>query len=341
MLRYIFAIAALISVVYGQADSSGGPFRIGPGISAPKPIRKPEPTYPPEARSAGAQGSVLLRLVVDEQRIPTQISVIRPLGYGLDERAIEAIEQWRFEPGLKNGSPVKVVGEHRGYLSSAGGNVAAAEKRRTEYNRALELLKADSVEKESPSNLFRRWRISSFRRPCTRTGNFLQTGRIFLPILRSPAISSVEPRKPNMDRPCSYSPRHLLKKRAIRRLLEARNDARCRSFRQYPSSIFPGLRFRARQPRSGYSARSGHCASILSILRRSRRHPVPVPARRPSSEPAERTRRDIPEAIAWLELSADQGEPQAKMLADRSRASLTPEQVKQVATFKKQLVHQN
>jgi len=51
--------------------------------------------------------------------------------------------------------------------------------------------------------------------------------------------------------------------------------------------------------------------------------------------------RDIPQAIAWLELSADQGEPQAKVLVDRSRAGLTSEQVKQVATFKKQLVRQN
>jgi len=51
--------------------------------------------------------------------------------------------------------------------------------------------------------------------------------------------------------------------------------------------------------------------------------------------------RDIPQAIAWLELSADQGEPQARMLADRSRASLTPAQLKQVEAFKKQLVHQN
>ena len=51
--------------------------------------------------------------------------------------------------------------------------------------------------------------------------------------------------------------------------------------------------------------------------------------------------RDIPQAIAWLELSADQGEPQAKMLADRSRASLTEEQVKQVDSLKKQMVHRN
>jgi TPR repeat protein len=51
--------------------------------------------------------------------------------------------------------------------------------------------------------------------------------------------------------------------------------------------------------------------------------------------------RDVPQAIAWLELSADQGEPKAKILAERSSASLTPEQLKQVATFKKQLVRQN
>jgi len=158
MLRYIFAIVALISVVYGQADSSGAPVHIGPGDTPPKPIRNPEPTYSPEARSAGVQGRVLLEIVIDEQGLPTQIRILSPLGYGLDERAQECIKKWRFTPGLKNGSPVKVVAniEVNFRLLGAAFN-ADAEERRTQYNRALALLKRDAKENESAVKIWQEY----------------------------------------------------------------------------------------------------------------------------------------------------------------------------------------
>jgi TonB family protein len=86
----------------------GGAYRIGGGVSAPSVIYKVEPEYSEEARKAKFQGTVVLFVVVDEKGNPTQLRVIRPLGLGLDQKAIEAVEKWKFNPGKKDGKPVAV-----------------------------------------------------------------------------------------------------------------------------------------------------------------------------------------------------------------------------------------
>jgi len=88
--------------------AGGGVYRPGSGVTNPVPINRPEPQYSEEARKAKWQGAVLLSLVVDENGKPTDIKVIRPLGLGLDEKAIEAVSHWTFKPGTRNGMPVKV-----------------------------------------------------------------------------------------------------------------------------------------------------------------------------------------------------------------------------------------
>jgi len=89
-------------------NMGGGAYRIGGGVSAPIPIYKPEPDYSEEARKAKFQGTVVLYIVVDEKGNPKDLKVIRPLGLGLDQKAIEAVEKWRFRPGMKDGKPVPV-----------------------------------------------------------------------------------------------------------------------------------------------------------------------------------------------------------------------------------------
>jgi protein TonB len=51
---------------------------------------------------------VVLSVVIDRSGRPVNLRVIRGLGLGLDERAIAAVAQWRFEPGRENGAPVDV-----------------------------------------------------------------------------------------------------------------------------------------------------------------------------------------------------------------------------------------
>jgi TonB family protein len=85
-----------------------GVYRIGGGVSAPIPVVKPEPEYSEEARKAKWQGAVMLQLVIDANGVPLDIKIVRSLGLGLDQKAIEAVQKWRFKPGLKDGNPVPV-----------------------------------------------------------------------------------------------------------------------------------------------------------------------------------------------------------------------------------------
>jgi len=88
--------------------AGGGVFRVGGGVSPPKVIYQPDPEYSEEARKAKYQGTCVLWLVVGPDGKPREIRVQRTLGLGLDEKAIEAVKQWRFEPAMKDNKPVAV-----------------------------------------------------------------------------------------------------------------------------------------------------------------------------------------------------------------------------------------
>ena len=86
----------------------GGVYHVGGGISAPEAISAPDPEYTEEARRAKTQGTCILGLIVDTAGRPRDIRVVRGLGYGLDAKAIAAVQQWRFHPSMKDGMPVDV-----------------------------------------------------------------------------------------------------------------------------------------------------------------------------------------------------------------------------------------
>lgn len=87
----------------------GGAFKVGGGVSAPAVIFKVDPEYSEEARKAKYSGEVMLSVVVDSEGHARNVKVVKSLGMGLDEKAIEAVEKWRFKPGMKDGHPVNVM----------------------------------------------------------------------------------------------------------------------------------------------------------------------------------------------------------------------------------------
>ena len=86
----------------------GNAYKPGGGVSAPSVLRKVEPEYSEEARQAKFQGTVILSVVVDERGNARDIRVLQPLGLGLDQKAVEAVEKWKFRAGMKDGRPVAV-----------------------------------------------------------------------------------------------------------------------------------------------------------------------------------------------------------------------------------------
>ena len=84
-------------------------YRAGGGVSPPALIHKVDPEYTEAARAAHYVGTVILYDEVGPDGTATNIRVVRSLGLGLDEKAIEAVKQWKFKPGQKDGYPVTVM----------------------------------------------------------------------------------------------------------------------------------------------------------------------------------------------------------------------------------------
>jgi TonB family protein len=122
-LKHVVAFQLTVTVrsMSGEAISEGQTFkvslspatrpdayRVGPAVSAPALIYKTEPEYTEEARQAELQGTVLLYVQISPEGIATNTRVLRGIGMGLDEKAMDAVAKWRFKPGMKDGRPVTV-----------------------------------------------------------------------------------------------------------------------------------------------------------------------------------------------------------------------------------------
>jgi TonB family protein len=88
--------------------TGGGVYHVGGGVSAPIPIYEPEPEYSDEARRTKYNGITIVSLIVDAQGLPQHVHVIRALGMGLDQKAVEAVRRYRFKPAEYQGKPVPV-----------------------------------------------------------------------------------------------------------------------------------------------------------------------------------------------------------------------------------------
>ena len=91
--------------------TGGGPYRPGAGITPPAIIREVRPDYTEEARRRGLAGDVELEIVVRADGSVGNVRLLRGLGGGLDQRAVDAVKQWRFSPARRFGTPVDVMVE--------------------------------------------------------------------------------------------------------------------------------------------------------------------------------------------------------------------------------------
>jgi TonB family protein len=95
-------------LAYGSRDVSSA---LDPDVVPPSILSKIDPAYTKEARKARVNGEIVIWIEVDENGVPGNIQVIDGLGYGLNEKAIEAVGRWKFKPATKNGHPIRCAAE--------------------------------------------------------------------------------------------------------------------------------------------------------------------------------------------------------------------------------------
>jgi TonB family protein len=121
--EFAFAVLTLLPIPFAAAQQPTPPtdpttptqanepiYKIGGHISAPQIKHRVTAQYTDEAKRANYEGVCLIGLIVNAQGNPVNVHVVRPLGMGLDEKAIEAIKQYKFKPAMKDGkTPVPVM----------------------------------------------------------------------------------------------------------------------------------------------------------------------------------------------------------------------------------------
>jgi TonB family protein len=104
---FIGLLAAMLLACVAKAEDEPV-FDIGPGITPPRVSRQVNPEYKPDSEGFRITGTVIVGLVVGSKGEPKDVHVVRSLGKGVDESAVEAVRQWTFEPARKANQPVAV-----------------------------------------------------------------------------------------------------------------------------------------------------------------------------------------------------------------------------------------
>ena len=315
--------------------------RIGPGVTAPRLIRKVEPVYSPEARADHVQGTVILQIVVSEKGRADDISVISPLGFGLDEQAQAAVAKWEFVPGTKADAPVRVLATVEVNFRFPGiWFDEKVERQRTRFNIAVQTVNKASASQtaidqavQSITDLSRRkfvpamyvlglWEINGEHVPKDAAQGFdlIQKAatKSYGPALYEVAIRRMDGRDLPRD--------------ADRGLREMRAAATLGS-RQ--AQFYLGNRYETGDgvPRELDRARQYYrlCAAQGVALCQYRLGALLYNTQ-------ERPERDYLQAIALFQLAAEQGLTDAKQLASHEALKLTTEQSAWVTTLKRQIV---
>lgn len=85
------------------------PLRVGGDVKAPIVISRVEPMYTAEARAARVSGVVIVEAIIGKDGLVKNVEILKPLPFGLDQAAADAVKQWVFKPGTLNGEPVDVI----------------------------------------------------------------------------------------------------------------------------------------------------------------------------------------------------------------------------------------
>lgn len=105
------ALGAPIQIATKPRRAGSGAYKVGDGVTPPAVLYKKEPEYTEDARVAKYQGTAVLKVEIGPDGAPHDIRIVRGLGFGLDEQAVDAVSQWKFKPGMKDGVAVTVAAQ--------------------------------------------------------------------------------------------------------------------------------------------------------------------------------------------------------------------------------------
>jgi TonB family protein len=337
----LLSVALLSRIGYAlPSDDAGEIYRPGSGVSAPKAIRKVEPRYTQAARLALVQGTVVLEVVVDEHGSPARISTISPIGFGLDDRAREAVSQWVFKPGRKDGNAVKTITTvtvdfrlfHRVFDPTA-------DQRRTSYNLVVEEIQAH---RRTGKTLETIQSLAQQKYPPAMYlyAKMLEAGDGFQRDPEQALRLIVEAAEKNFAAAMYEEGRMLLEGRRLPKDPEkglelVRNAA---VLRNRPAQFYLGAAYERGDglPQSADQARQYYrlCAfqgETVCQVRLAR-----LLLDRPRQDSEGREDRDYLQAIAWLELAEEKGDPLAHALLEPERSGLSAAQIDWVSRLKEQ-----
>lgn len=106
----ILAAVCCGGVLFAQ-DIAQRPYRAGGDVKPPIVIKRVKPVFTETARKARVTGIVIVETVIDKKGIVRDVKILKPLPFGLDQAAAEAVRQWRFRPATRYGRPVDVIFE--------------------------------------------------------------------------------------------------------------------------------------------------------------------------------------------------------------------------------------
>ena len=311
-------------------------YRPGDGVEPPKVVHRVEPRYTAEARRNMIQGSALLEVVVDESGKAARITVLSPLGFGLDDRAVQAVSRWRFEPGRKNGQPVKTVSTvevnfrifHRWFDS-------ANETRRTTFNVAVDAIQRH-LQTAQTLETIRNLAQQKYPPAMYLYAKLLQAGDGFprdpdaaFPLIVEAAGRHYPAAMYEMGRMMMEG--HRMPPDPERGLELARNAAVLRNHR---AQFYLGASYASGDRVPVDRARA---AQYFRMCAAAGETPCQVQLAKLLLNRPDREERDLIQAIAWLELSADGGNPEAKLILDQHRGVLSAKEASWVNKLKPQL----
>lgn len=329
LLRISVWIAVLVAAAVGQTDPK--PVPVGGGVKAPRVKHKVDPTFTDEAREARVQGTLALSIVVDAAGKPKDIFVVNPLGFGLDEKAIAAVEQWRFEPATRDGKPVPVYAEVQVTFSLGISYDNKAEDRRLAYNRAIIMLgRADTTAATREKELQHLTELAAQQYPPAMDA----MGRRYdrgdgVPADHAKALELYEKAAKKHYGPAMFDLGLTCIKQDPEKCLRMIQDAS--ALGSHDAQLYLGDRYERGDgvPQDiGRAMRNYRlCATVGRDICQFRLGKLLLPSER-----------DHVQGVAWLQLAAAQGFSAANQLADEETPKLTEAQSGQAAKWREQLV---